>query len=176
MPSGWQSYLAVRFPFNTRVTPSLLASSYFDIIFYVTFKIFISYMDDFDRSIVPILLEPSFPGDASVRPSEHFLSSPWGPGRLIKSRMCPPYRYVSLKATKMGRFLRITVKRLAPCRCLDGHVKEPFEMSMEPDRKFDFFWPTVGLPTPKTFLGIFKMPVRHRTFYPLRTGPLYCTI
>ena len=30
----------------------------------------------------------------------------------------------------MGRFLGITVKRLAPCRCLDGHVKEPYEMPM----------------------------------------------
>ena len=30
----------------------------------------------------------------------------------------------------MGRFLGITVKRGIPCRCLDGHVKEPYEMSM----------------------------------------------
>ena len=30
----------------------------------------------------------------------------------------------------MGRFLRITVKRLAPCWYLDGHVKELYEMSM----------------------------------------------
>ena len=41
----------------------------------------------------------------------------------------------------MGRFLGITVKRGIPCRCLDGHVKEPYEMSMawEPDRRFNFF-------------------------------------
>ena len=31
---------------------------------------------------------------------------------------------------------------LAPCRCLDGHVKEPYEMSMayEPDRRSNFFF------------------------------------
>ena len=42
----------------------------------------------------------------------------------------------------MGRFLGITVKRGIPCRCLDGHVKEPYEMSMawEPDRRFNFFF------------------------------------
>ena len=42
----------------------------------------------------------------------------------------------------MGRFLGITVKRLAPCRCLDGHVKEPYEMSMvwEPDCRSNFFF------------------------------------
>ena len=42
----------------------------------------------------------------------------------------------------MGRFLGITVKRGIPCRCLDGHFKEPYEMSMawEPDRMFNFFF------------------------------------
>ena len=47
-----------------------------------------------------------------------------------------------VKATKMGRYLGITVKRGIPCRCLDGHVKEPYEMSMalEPDRRFNFFF------------------------------------
>ena len=42
----------------------------------------------------------------------------------------------------MGRFLGITVKRVVPCRCLDGHVKEPHEMSMawEPGRRFNFFF------------------------------------
>ena len=30
----------------------------------------------------------------------------------------------------MGRFLGITVKRGSPCRCLDGHVTEPYEMSV----------------------------------------------
>ena len=29
----------------------------------------------------------------------------------------------------MGRFPGITVKRLAPCRCLERHVKKPYEMS-----------------------------------------------
>ena len=34
------------------------------------------------------------------------------------------------KATEKGRFLGITIKRVAPRRCLDGHVKEPYEISM----------------------------------------------
>ena len=36
----------------------------------------------------------------------------------------------AVMATKMGRFLGITVKRLVPCRCEGGLVKEPYEMSM----------------------------------------------
>ena len=42
----------------------------------------------------------------------------------------------------MGRFLGITVKRGIPCRCLGGHVKEPYEMCMawESDRRFNFFF------------------------------------
>ena len=42
----------------------------------------------------------------------------------------------------MERFLGITIKRVVPCRCLDGHVKEPQEMSMawEPDRWFNFLF------------------------------------
>ena len=40
----------------------------------------------------------------------------------------------------MGRFLGITVK-VAPCLCLDGHIKEPKEMSMalDPDRRSNLF-------------------------------------
>ena len=55
--------------------------------------------------------------------------------------MSSVYPCASLKATEMGRFLGITVKRLAQCRCLDGHVKEPNEMSMawKPDRRSNFF-------------------------------------
>ena len=47
----------------------------------------------------------------------------------------------------MGRFLGITVKRDIPCRCLDGHVKDPYELSMawEPDRRFNFFNPPAHL-------------------------------
>ena len=42
----------------------------------------------------------------------------------------------------MGLVLGISVKRLSPCRYLDGHVKEPYEMSMawEPDRKSNFYF------------------------------------
>ena len=42
----------------------------------------------------------------------------------------------------MGRFLGIALKRLVPCRCLDGHVKESYEMSMalEADRRSNFFF------------------------------------
>ena len=36
----------------------------------------------------------------------------------------PPYPHVRRKASEMGRLLGITEKKLAPCRCLDGHVKE----------------------------------------------------
>ena len=34
------------------------------------------------------------------------------------------------------------IKRVVPCRCWDGHVKEPYEMSMawEPDRRSNFFF------------------------------------
>ena len=41
----------------------------------------------------------------------------------------------------MGQFLGITVKRVALCRNLDGHVKEPYEMSMawEPDHRSNIF-------------------------------------
>ena len=42
----------------------------------------------------------------------------------------------------MGQFLGITIKGMAPCRCFDGHAKEPYEMSMalEPDRMSKFFF------------------------------------
>ena len=52
-----------------------------------------------------------------------------GPG--VKSRMCPPYpqrdrkRRLNRAACRNHR-----IKRVVPCRCLDGHVKEPYEMSM----------------------------------------------
>ena len=38
--------------------------------------------------------------------------------------------------------LRNNRKKGIPCRCMDGHVKEPYEMSMawEPDRRFNFFF------------------------------------
>ena len=41
----------------------------------------------------------------------------------------------------MGRFIEITVKRMALYRCLDGHVEEPYEMCLawEPDRRSNFF-------------------------------------
>ena len=33
-------------------------------------------------------------------------------------------------------------KKGGPCRCLDGHVKDPYEMDMawEPDRRSNFFF------------------------------------
>ena len=47
----------------------------------------------------------------------------------------------------MGRFLGITVKRVALCRCLGGHIKEPYEISMawEPNRRSNFFSPPAHL-------------------------------
>ena len=44
----------------------------------------------------------------------------------------------------MGRFLGTTVKRLAQCRCLNGHVKEPGGTEClwrwEPDRRSNVFF------------------------------------
>ena len=33
-------------------------------------------------------------------------------------------------AVDISKLQRNRIKRVAPCRCLDGHVKEPYEMSM----------------------------------------------
>ena len=67
---------------------------------------------------------------------------PWGPGGL--SRECaPPYPQRDRKRRLNGAVCRNhRIKRLVPCRCLDGHVKEPYEMSMawEPDRRSNFFF------------------------------------
>ena len=47
----------------------------------------------------------------------------------------------------MRRFTGISVKRMVPCRCFDGHVKESYEMSMAGS-------PTVG-PTSSVRLHIY---------------------
>ena len=63
--------------------------------------------------------------------------------RGVKSRMCPPYPQRDRKRRLNGAVCRNhRIKRVVPCRCLDGHVKEPYEMSMawEPDRRFNFFF------------------------------------
>ena len=60
-----------------------------------------------------------------------------------KSRMCPPYPQRDRKRRLIGAVCRNhRIKRVVPCRCLDGHVKEPYEMSMawEPDRRSNFFF------------------------------------
>ena len=45
--------------------------------------------------------------------------------------MCPPYPQRDRKRRLIGAVCRNhRIKRLVPCRCLDGHVKEPYEMSM----------------------------------------------
>ena len=63
----------------------------------------------------------------------------WGLRRkyVLRISMCV------VKGDWNGAVFGITVKRLALCRCLDGHVKEPYEMSLawEPDRKSIFFSP-----------------------------------
>ena len=61
--------------------------------------------------------------------------------RGLKTRICPPYPHARHKRRLKGRFLGITLKRLAPYRCLDGHLKEPYEMPMawEPDRRSNFY-------------------------------------
>ena len=61
----------------------------------------------------------------------------WDPGRF-KMRISPPYPQRVVKGEWIGRFLRITVKRVAPCWCLDGHVKESYKKCLvcrwQPDR------------------------------------------
>ena len=48
----------------------------------------------------------------------------------VKSR-CPPYPHDCYKTQLLwDGFLWITVKRLAPCRIWNRHLKEPYEMSM----------------------------------------------
>ena len=45
--------------------------------------------------------------------------------------MCPPYPQRDRKRRLNGAVCRNhRIKRLVPCRCLNGHVKEPYEMSM----------------------------------------------
>ena len=48
------------------------------------------------------------------------------------SRECaPPYPQRDRKRRLNGAVCRNhRIKRLVPCRCLDGHIKEPYEMSM----------------------------------------------
>ena len=63
--------------------------------------------------------------------------------RGVKSRMCPPYPQRDRKRRLFGAVCRNhLIKRVVPCRCLDEHVKEPYEMSMawEPDRRSNFFF------------------------------------
>ena len=49
----------------------------------------------------------------------------------VKSRMCPPYPNRDRKRRLIGAVCRNhRIKRVVPWRCLDGHVKEPYEMSM----------------------------------------------
>ena len=63
--------------------------------------------------------------------------------RGVKSRMCPPYPRRDRKRRLNGAVCRNhRIKRVVPCRCLDGHVKEPYEMSKawEPDRRSNFFF------------------------------------
>ena len=78
------------------------------------------------RSTDPIQLKSSmtFIRDQSSQREwafERNMAASLVPGRLNKC---------TLALNIMGRFLGITVKRLAPCRCLDGHIKEPYRNSM----------------------------------------------
>ena len=51
--------------------------------------------------------------------------------RGVKSGMCPPYPQRDRKRRLIWALCRNhRIKRLVPYRCLDGHVKEPCEMSM----------------------------------------------
>ena len=56
--------------------------------------------------------------------------SPWGT-QGFKMRMDPPYPQRFVKGDLNGAGSRNNrIERMAPCRCLDGHVKEPYEVSM----------------------------------------------
>ena len=62
---------------------------------------------------------------------------PWGPGGWVEnvSSVSPACR----KRRLIGAVCRNhRIKRLVPCRCLDGHVKEPYEMSMA--RRSNYFF------------------------------------
>ena len=64
----------------------------------------------------------------------------WGPWRGDKNRSSV-FSCASQKTTEIGRFLRITVKRLAVVLVL-GRARELSEMSIawEPDRRSNFFF------------------------------------
>ena len=64
----------------------------------------------------------------------------------FKMRIGPPCPQRVVKGDFMGLFLGITLKRVAPCQYLNGHDKEPYDMSRwEPDRSFNFFNPPAYL-------------------------------
>ena len=59
---------------------------------------------------------------------EHFFPREDPGGKL---RMCPPYPQRDRKRRLNGAVCRNhRIEWLVRCRCLDGHVKEPYEMSM----------------------------------------------
>ena len=51
--------------------------------------------------------------------------------RGVESRINPPYPQRDRKRRLIGAVCRNhRIKRVVPCRCKDGHVKEPYEMSI----------------------------------------------
>ena len=77
----------------------------------------------------------------------------------------PSYPHAHQKRDEMGRIHEITVKRVAPCRCLDGHVNKLYEVTMawEPDRRSNFFSPSTHPCTVTYILGKNKLRVRPRS-------------
>ena len=68
---------------------------------------------------VPVQAPTFLYGDSPVR------------ARGVEPRMCPPCPQRDRKRRLNGAVCRNhCIKRVVPCRCLDGHVKEPYEMSM----------------------------------------------
>ena len=59
----------------------------------------------------------------------------WDPGS--KTRIGPYYPYARRKGDWNGAVSRNNCKKCGPRRCLDAHIKEPYEMSIarEPDRR-----------------------------------------
>ena len=89
--------------------------------------------------------------------------------------MCPPYPHRDPKRRLNGTVCRNhRIKRVVPCRCLDGHVKEPYEMSMawEPDRRSNFFFSPPAHLCAVTYMTEISLIVTLNNQF---TSPLICT-
>ena len=81
-----------------------------------------------------------------LRPGKQSFSStqkqyPWGTRGLRLEEVLRIHMRV-VKGDWNGAVSRSTAERLTPCRCFEGHIKEPYETSMawKPDRRFNFLF------------------------------------